>query len=133
MHVTPFLILSAAIAGLVACSPGREETGARLYDRNCVACHGSTGAGDGPLARDLPVPPADLRMLAAANDGVFPTEHVMLSIHGYRGKRYRGVMPEFATLLNSPPIVWTAPDGRRIKTPSALLALTEYVESLQDL
>lgn len=32
--------------------------GAALYARWCAACHGSTGKGDGPNARSLPVMPA---------------------------------------------------------------------------
>ncbi len=34
--------------------------GARLFAQNCVGCHGATGRGDGPLARTLDIPPADL-------------------------------------------------------------------------
>ncbi|MBX9928048.1 MAG: cytochrome c/FTR1 family iron permease [Gemmatimonadaceae bacterium] len=35
------------------------RNGARLYAMHCGACHGSTGAGDGPAARGLnPTPPA---------------------------------------------------------------------------
>jgi putative copper export protein/mono/diheme cytochrome c family protein len=34
--------------------------GANLYGANCASCHGATGHGDGPLARQLPVHPADL-------------------------------------------------------------------------
>jgi putative copper export protein/mono/diheme cytochrome c family protein len=34
--------------------------GADLYPANCAACHGRDGHGDGPLAKSLPVPPADL-------------------------------------------------------------------------
>ncbi|HSH01165.1 MAG TPA: CopD family protein [Anaerolineae bacterium] len=33
--------------------------GEALYARNCVACHGETGAGDGPAAASLNPPPAD--------------------------------------------------------------------------
>lgn len=35
--------------------------GAALYRRHCAACHGPTGAGDGPARPALPRPPADLR------------------------------------------------------------------------
>lgn len=35
--------------------------GAALYQRHCAACHGRTGAGDGPARPSLPRPPADLR------------------------------------------------------------------------
>ena len=34
--------------------------GARLFPEHCASCHGAEGRGDGPSARDLPVPPADL-------------------------------------------------------------------------
>jgi putative copper resistance protein D len=34
--------------------------GERLYAENCVACHGAQGHGDGPLAKSMPVKPADL-------------------------------------------------------------------------
>ena len=35
-------------------------SGARLYEQNCLACHGSYGYGDGPAANSLPVKPANL-------------------------------------------------------------------------
>ncbi len=35
--------------------------GAALYQLHCAACHGRTGAGDGPARPALPRPPADLR------------------------------------------------------------------------
>ena len=34
--------------------------GAHLFPQNCASCHGAAGHGDGPLAKSLPVPPADL-------------------------------------------------------------------------
>jgi mono/diheme cytochrome c family protein len=34
--------------------------GKALYARECVACHGPTGRGDGPDAKDLARPPSDL-------------------------------------------------------------------------
>ena len=119
-------------AGVVACAPTGHMSGAATYRQNCVACHGKTGVGDGPLAADLPVPPANLRQLAAANDGVFPTGQVMTVIYGYRGKDYAGLMPEFGPVLDSPLVNWTAPDGHEIPTPSALVALAAYLKTLQD-
>jgi putative copper resistance protein D len=35
--------------------------GGALYREHCAACHGTTGAGDGPAGIRLPRPPADLR------------------------------------------------------------------------
>ncbi len=34
--------------------------GAALFPDHCAACHGAHGHGDGPAAKSLPVPPADL-------------------------------------------------------------------------
>jgi putative copper resistance protein D len=34
--------------------------GAQLFSTHCVACHGTAAHGDGPLARTLALPPADL-------------------------------------------------------------------------
>lgn len=85
------------------------------------------------MAANLSVPPANLRLLASDSGGVFPTERVMSSIYGYRGKNYVGLMPEFGPVLDSPTVIWTAPDGREVPTPSALVALVVYLETLLDL
>jgi len=45
----------------VAYQAASIATGGGLYQTNCALCHGPTGAGDGPAARGLPRPPADLR------------------------------------------------------------------------
>lgn len=122
-----------ALAGLVACTPDvTARSGAALYRQNCAICHGVTGAGDGAQTGELPVAPANLRGLSAGNDGVFPTERVMATVYGYRGKDYAGLMPEFGPLLEGPTVNWIASDGQEIATPSALLALTAYLESIQD-
>ena len=34
--------------------------GIKTYEDNCTGCHGVSGHGDGPLAADLPIKPADL-------------------------------------------------------------------------
>ncbi|PCH68553.1 MAG: cytochrome C [Rhodobacteraceae bacterium] len=125
-----------AVTALAACNAvgplDTAESGAVLFRQNCVICHGVSGAGDGPEADALPVAPANLRALAAANDGVFPAEAVMATIYGYRGKDYAGLMPEFGPVLDSPSVIWIASDGREIPTPSALVALTGYLETIQD-
>lgn len=40
---------------------GDEQRGKLLYERNCLMCHGSTGAGDGPAAASLVGGVPDLR------------------------------------------------------------------------
>jgi mono/diheme cytochrome c family protein len=39
-------------------APRLDASAAALYGRFCAGCHGTEGAGDGPNARFLPVPPA---------------------------------------------------------------------------
>lgn len=133
LKVLNFLSLTlAAMIVLAACSVQAPQSGATLYRENCQVCHGRTGAGDGPNAGDLPIAPANLRLLAEANGGVFPTEQVMIEIYGYRGKDLDALMPEFGPVLDSPQVIWTAADGREISTPSALITLAQYLETLQD-
>jgi mono/diheme cytochrome c family protein len=40
-------------------TPERLATGRALYDKNCAACHGATGGGDGPGGRYLEKRPVD--------------------------------------------------------------------------
>ena len=39
---------------------GSITRGAALFAANCAMCHGAGARGDGPLAKSLPIPPADL-------------------------------------------------------------------------
>ena len=83
------------------------------------------------MAENLPVPPADLGVLREVNDGVFPTEHVLTTVHGYPGKHETSIMPEFGPLLSGPKQIWVSPSGEEIMTPVALLELSGYLETLQ--
>jgi hypothetical protein len=87
--------------------------------------------GNGPAAENLPLQPADLSILKEANDGIFPTEHVLTTVHGYPGKHEASIMPEFGPLLDGPKQIWVSPGGEEIMTPVALLELVGYLETLQ--
>lgn len=69
--------------------------GARAFAQNCAACHGPDGKGDGPLARGLPVPPADLT--AAHVYGHLPGDLYWAIGHGVPGTP----MPGFAAKLDA--------------------------------
>jgi copper transport protein len=50
--------------------PGSLENGQKLFEINCIMCHGRTGRGDGPRASEFSPPPADLTQhVPFHNDG----------------------------------------------------------------
>jgi high-affinity iron transporter len=51
--------------------PNQEPSlarGAAIYQKNCAGCHGTLGTGDGPLAKGLEPPPANLTNRSALRD-----------------------------------------------------------------
>lgn len=63
-------------------SPSAAKVGQDLFRAWCRSCHGPEGEGDGPVAEHLRVPPADLTMLSARNDGHFDFDGVVAKIDG---------------------------------------------------
>jgi mono/diheme cytochrome c family protein len=59
-----------------------EHSGITEYELACMPCHGIDGRGDGPRAKDLSKPPADLTRIAKANGGRFPAKTVADIIDG---------------------------------------------------
>ncbi len=45
---------------------GEHVQAKSLYAQNCLACHGATGGGDGPLAATAPRPPANFQLIQPA-------------------------------------------------------------------
>ena len=75
---------------------GAAVAGERSFATYCRACHGKEAKGDGGLAPDLKVPPADLTKLSENNGGTFPYDMVVKTIdHGrsVRGHGTPGVTP----------------------------------------
>jgi mono/diheme cytochrome c family protein len=98
-----------------------------IYQRYCTSCHGAQARGDGPLASDLKVPPADLTQLAAANEGKFPFDRVARSIDGRLKTRGHGTpdMPVWGE-------VFPKTKGTESSTvESAVNRITQYLWSIQ--
>jgi mono/diheme cytochrome c family protein len=49
-----------------AASIGRGKT---VYTAECASCHGNSGKGDGPSAKDLEKSPGDMTKLGSQSDG----------------------------------------------------------------
>lgn len=98
--ILPFLMgmtmsLLAVPAALAAQAPAgpdgaRATRGARSFRVYCGSCHGREARGDGPLAKDLRVKPANLTELSKRNDGEFPFEMVVDTIDHGRSVRAHG-------------------------------------------
>ncbi|MGA3401925.1 MAG: CopD family protein [Acetobacteraceae bacterium] len=72
--------------------------GGNTFAANCAACHGAEGRGDGPLASQLPLRPADLT--AAHLWGHSDGELFWWVSHGRQAPDGTPVMPAFAPLLS---------------------------------
>ncbi len=73
--------------------------GARLFAANCATCHGADARGDGPAAKSLPVPPADL---TAAHFWAHTEGDLFWYIsHGIDAPSGAPAMPAFDKLLSS--------------------------------
>ncbi|MDJ0631517.1 MAG: cytochrome c [Rhodobacter sp.] len=126
----------AAGLGLLAaagCVATPVQVGRAAYQDNCSACHGARGTGDGTMAVFVSGGVPNLRGLAARNGGDFPEAHVVRVITRV-SDLHEGIvaMPDFGALLDASPTVYTAPDGERIRTDATVLAIADYLESIQD-
>lgn len=124
----------ALVFGLIACASAPEAVGRGIYIDNCTSCHGTTARGDGPLASQLDRPVPDLTMISKRNGGVFPMAEVLSTIDGYTRRVRDGdlVMPEFGIELQAGPLVnYDSGDSIATPTPSRLIAIAEYLRSIQ--
>lgn len=74
--------------------PITQPTGEEIYGRYCVACHGASGAGDGPAAAALTPRPSDLTDPERMS-GFSDEELIAIIADG------RNTMPGFSTQLSS--------------------------------
>ena len=128
--------LGACAAGLIAaCTPDEmpgPADGRALFMENCALCHGADARGDGPMARAMAKAPPDLTLIALRNGGEFPAVRVLSTIDGYTKSSMDGPnMPEFGSLLEGELVPLDTGDGVLTPTPRKLVALLEYVESIQ--
>lgn len=87
--VTVVFAGSWAVAQII---PGNPKNGEAIYQQHCLRCHGASGNGLGPHARDLIIPPAnfqllksrsktDMELLMAIKQGV-----LFSPMHGWEGR-----------------------------------------------
>jgi len=87
----------AALSNPLADDPDASLKGQELFTRNCTACHGETGAGDGPAGAGLNPPPQDL----AANENAFSDAYLYWRIaEGGWMEPFNSAMPAWKTALS---------------------------------
>ncbi len=91
------------------------DAGRHAYVRNCMGCHGEGGQGDGPQAKGMRIPPADLTAphLWDHPDG----ELYWWIAHGMPGPDGQPVMPGFSPALDDDTI-WSLIDFLHSNNPN---------------
>jgi len=101
-------------------------SGEQMFNTYCAVCHGKDGKGDGPAASEFKIPPANLTLHSANNNGKFPSDHVSETIRtGPRNAKAHGSrdMPVWGPVFGSM--------GDTAQVNQRIYNLTKYVESLQ--
>jgi mono/diheme cytochrome c family protein len=78
----PGLLLLALTGTAALATPSEITRGNSLYLQYCASCHGLSGEGDGPMARALTTPPANLRRLSERLGNPLPEDQVARYIDG---------------------------------------------------
>lgn len=125
-------LLALGLAACVETAMPEPRDGRALYMSYCATCHGTTGIGDGPMARAMTKPPKNLTLIKVRHGDSFPRAKIMSIIDGYARSDLDGPgMPEFGALLEGDLIPFDSGDGKMTPTPRKLVALLEYLESIQ--
>jgi mono/diheme cytochrome c family protein len=125
------LAMAAAALALAADRPTYSASeGRHTYETFCTNCHGDDGKGDGYMAPELRTRPADLTLLSAHHDGVFPEDEVRRAIAGRTPIRAHGrqEMPIWGDIF-----LWPGGDtpARRAEVEARIGELVEYLRTLQ--
>lgn len=125
VSIIAFLVAGALPA--VAQDAGRNE-----YIQSCATCHGINAVGDGPLAEFMSVHVPDLTLLKQNNDGVFPKLEMIHMVDGRSGIGGHGrEMPIWGGRFKEESIEYTGKYGAEVIARGRVLALVEYLESIQ--
>lgn len=129
------IAIAAAAAGCTP-EPGPVTmdvaTGMTLYAENCAVCHGRDARGAGAASLGLGEVPPSLVGLTRQNRGRFPRAYVIEIVQGKVGPDHpTAAMPEFGT-GELGRLVRVESDGKEIVVPAGLVALANYLESIQE-
>jgi mono/diheme cytochrome c family protein len=129
-------VLLVAVVLASAAATGQEQPtevdqpaafrGEQTFRTYCSSCHGPGARGDGPLAKDLKVQPANLTELAKRHEGTFPFEMVLETIDHGRSVRGHGTedMPAWGRAFKMT-------SASEDEAKSKMIELAHYLWSIQ--
>ncbi len=123
-------VFSLLLIGCAAAPETPTFNGANLYLGYCGACHGSGGAGDGPMAAELTARVPDLRTLTRRHQGEYPEDLVRGIVDGrsYRAVHGSAEMPVWGYQFRREEGTTNAAAAR---VAARIEALVEHLRTLQ--
>lgn len=123
--------------------PSQEPSlarGAAVYQQNCAGCHGTLGTGDGPLAKGLEPPPANLTDRSALRNQS-PLDYyrrITIGVVGTAMPAFETRLPPedrwaaalYATLLRLPPHAGNVPAGLQSFATTGRMSDTELLAAI---
>ncbi len=127
-------ILSAS--ALAWSAAAQDLVGKGEFVKNCAACHGAGGDGNGPILDFLKDTPADLSQISARNGGQFPFQQVYDMIADVDSNRAHGTseMPVWGDRFNMAVIQQEGEfgGGGMPSAHSRILELVFYLATIQE-
>lgn len=106
------------------------DSGQKMFNSYCAACHGANATGNGPAAQALKIPPADLTVLSQKNKGAFPSQHVasVLQFGVENPAHGTAVMPIWGNLMLT---LYPSNQDAATLVNQRIYNLTEYLKKIQ--
>ena len=139
MSARAITILVAGLFGLAATALGADAPkqgwsfGKDQYNARCAPCHGVSGKGDGPAAKQLGAPLPDLTTYAKRNGGKFPTDLAWQKIDG-RPTTFNDelMMPVWGRVFRHEAMAGVTPTTKpETYVAAEIYAVVEHVKGMQ--
>ena len=121
------VLLCSAAESPASARSKQVALGRALYLQDCASWHGITAEGDGPIARSLITPPANLRRLAERFGNPLPADRVARYIDGRAEVKAHGPrdMPVWGTRF------YYKSGGNERRAQQWIAQLVAYLQSIQ--
>jgi len=133
--IAGLVLLTTGSAAFAQEDLGTQSIGKMEFQKNCAACHGKGGKGDGPLVEFLKQTPPDLTLLSKKNGGVYPQAKVYDWIRDAKRVRAHGTeeMPIWGDRYSKEIIEYYGPDytGPGSSVQQRILELVFYIGTIQ--